>query len=116
MTSLVDQSQEIIDLVSDWAVDQIHEITDKLTLGSGPFGHVKLTPAEQLAEYAKVENNAQAWFSRIESTAQTLIGELKGLGVPETDIMKLSPYTIAIKVQAKYWLDMQKLRGKNNAV
>ena len=113
--SLVQHLEEVIEKVSDWATDMILEAVNNMTVNSGPFGHVKLSPEEQLEEYAKIHGNAQAWYSRIEDTAQSLIGQLKEAGVPENEIMRLSPYTMAIKVQAKYALDMQKLAEKQNA-
>lgn len=112
--SLVEELEEVIEEVADWAIKTILDAVDKFTLNSGPFGHVKLSPAEQLEEYATIKGNPQAWYSRIESSAQALIGELKSAGVPESEILKLHPYNVAFMVQAKYHLDMEKLLEKSN--
>ena len=115
-TSLVQDVDQIIDEVAQWAIDIIMEAIDKFTLKSGPFGFVKLTPEEQLVEYSNYRGNAQAWYSRIESTAQGLIGQLKTAGIPEDQIATLAPYNIAFLVTAKYDMDMRELMEKTNGI
>ena len=113
-TSLVQDVDTIVDEVSEWAIEVILETTDKFTLKSGPFGFVKLTDEEMLADYANYFGNPQAWYSRIESTAQGLIGQLKAAGIPEDQIATLAPYNIAFLVTAKYDMDMRKLMEGSN--
>ena len=107
--SLVDDLQDVIDEVADWSIKAILGAIDQFTLNSAPFDHVEKPREVQIDEYLAIRGNAQAWYSRLEDTAQTLIGQLKEMGLPEGEIAKLSPYTIAFKVQAKYHLDMEKM-------
>lgn len=98
----LEQSEEVIDQVSDWAVEMIKEVTQALNPSGKPYDHEEQDVEEQIAEYIPIRGNPESWLNFIDEKAQQIIQRLHEAGVPEDAIISVHPYDIAAKYAINY--------------
>lgn len=98
----LEQSDEVIEEVSQWAVDMIKEVADALNPSGKPFGHVEDDIEDQIIEYIPLRGNQEAWLSFIDEKAQQITKRLQDAGVGNDAILSVHPYDIAAKYAINY--------------
>ena len=107
MASFVRDLEEIIEIVSDWGLDIINTVVDKLTEGGPPFDTIELTPAEQMEEYMKFRGNPQAWLQELNKRAEALTQKLSESGLDQSTIESIHPYNAAFLLLASHSYEME---------
>lgn len=109
MPSYVTDLEEITELVSDWAVKLIEEITEALLENGRPFDTVELTNEEKLQEYLKYRGNPEAWAQYVNSMAEKIFNTLQENGVSVDAIASVHPVDIALRFAYQYSYEMERL-------
>lgn len=95
--SFINDLEDVVEIVSDWAVEKIQEVIGAITDDTGtPFGELPATPAEKLDNYLKLRGNPMAWSQYIDGKVKDMVNELVQNGVPEADIATIKPLEIVL--------------------
>lgn len=92
--SWIEEEEEIVDIVSDWAVEIV--MNTLKALGNRPFGVEEKSIEQQLQEYLPLRNDPTAWFNYITGKAEDLMNQLKSNGVPDDEMVAISPFNIVV--------------------
>lgn len=114
MSYIIKDLEEAVDVVSDWAVKVILEVTNVLSPDGRPFGYVEQTDEEQLNDYFLLRGNSQAWAEKIGGIAGDITKKLTDSQVPEDDILSIHPMDIAQKWAINYSTEMEAKLEKNS--
>lgn len=99
---LVDSIDEIVETVSDWAVDIIKDALTALNPSGRPYGFVDQPIEEQLNDYILIKSNDQAWLAFIQNKSQEIIQRLTEAGLPEDELAAIHPFDIASRYAIAY--------------
>jgi len=110
--TFVREVEQVIDELSDWAVETILEIIDALMPDGKPFFREPMTPEEQLDEYYSIRGNPEAWTKWVAEQAGAIIMELQDSGVNPEAIISVHPVDIAQKAAVQWSADMEDMIGK----
>lgn len=114
MSYIIKDLEEAVDVVSDWAVKVILEVTNVLSPDGRPFGYVEQSDEEQLNDYFLLKGNPEAWATKIGEIAGDISKKLSDSQVPEDDILSIHPIDIAQKWAISYSVEMESKLEKNS--
>ena len=110
--SFVTDIEEVVEELSDWAVETVLEILDSITPDGKPFFKEPISVAEQLEEYMAIRGNPEAWTKWMAEQAVTIILELQDSAVPPDMILSVHPVDISQKAAIAWSAEMEdKLQG-----
>ena len=112
--SFIDDIEEIIEEVSDWAKKVVDETVQLLSPDGRAFGTVHQTDEERLEEYLKIRENTSGWAAYIDSTARTIMDKLTMDNVNPDLVVSVHPYSIAVKLAYAYANEMEGIINKVN--
>lgn len=105
--SFITDNEEVIDEVSDWAVEAIQEIVDALMPDGKPFFKELATEEDEFLEYLSLRGNGEAWAKWLAEQAGNIITELQDSGVEADLIASVHPIDIAISYAVAWSSDME---------
>lgn len=105
--SFVKTIEEVIDELSDWAVETVLSMLESIMPDGRPFFQEPKTMDEQLEEYYAVRGNPEAWAKWMAEQAVAIVMELQDSAVPPDMIMSVHPADIAQKVAIQWSADME---------
>ena len=108
MTTFIEDQEEVVPIVRDWAVGIINDAVVSLTKDGRPFGSDIMTPEQQMEEYMKLRGNPEAYMKYIDSKARDLMNQLLKDGLDEESIASIHPYDIAIRFAIDWSSRMEK--------
>lgn len=98
MNTTITDYEEIVDIVSDWAVEVLEDAISRIMPDGKSFGHSLMSEEEQMNEYMKLRGSPDAFFRYIDGKAREIINRLSADGVDEEKIQSCHPYDIAVSV------------------
>lgn len=110
--SHMDTLEEVIEEVSDWAVEIIQDILNALMPDGRPFMKYLPTEEDRLIEYYGLRNNPEAWTKWVAEQAANIIMELQDSGVDPEAINSVHPPDIAARFALIFSLEMEELISK----
>jgi hypothetical protein len=110
---IVKDLEDAVEIVADWAVRVIQDVTKVLSPDGRPFEFVEQTDEEQLRDYYQYKGNEEAWATRIGEIAGEMVKKLQDSQVPESDITGIHPVDIAQKYLLSYSVHMEEMLRKN---
>ncbi len=116
--SFVDEAEEIVDIVADWAEEIIEDAVSRLSTKGRPFMQREKSEAEQLKEYMTLLSSPDpqaSFLAYIDGKARDIITRLINSGVPEEEIVTIHPYDIAARHTIIWSAEMEALRAKMEA-
>lgn len=114
MSYIIKDLEEIVDVVADWAVETVLEVTRALSPDGRPFGYVAQTDEEQLNDYFLLKGNPEAWATRIGEIAGDITKKLTDAQISPDEIMSVHPMDIAQKYLISYSCEMEAKLEKNS--
>ena len=108
MSTFVDDLEEVVEKVSDWAADITKDVADLLAPDGRPFGMDVLTEEEELTEYSKLAGNPQAWTAWINNQVLNLVTGLSQKGINPEAIAAIKPTEIVGAYAIDYSVRMEK--------
>lgn len=112
MVSYVTDLEEIIEIVSDWAVATVNEVTDTLLEDGRPFDTVELPIEDQIEDYLQIRGNPSAWMKHISDLQEQVMNKLQEGGLSPDQIASVHPAQIALAFAAQYSIRMEKEIGR----
>lgn len=108
----IDQLEKIIEVVSDWAVETVIQVTDVIAPdGRGLFKEPQ-TDEEMIADYLQLRGDSLAWGTYIMDAAQAIEQKLLESGLPPDEVVAVHPFDIAQKYALMYSADMEERLSK----
>ena len=105
--TFIDELEEVVEIVSDWAVKVVEDTVGTLSTDGRPLGFQPRTTEEQILEYNKLRCNPASWYQYIDGKAKELIDKLIQSGVPQSEIAAIQPYDIAIAYIVSWSAEME---------
>src|SRR3990170_2427470 len=84
--SFTQEAEEYIELVSDWAVTAVKEITEALLQDGRPFDTVELAMEEQIRDYLEIRGNSKGWQSHLKDLVDKVLNRLEEAGISQDKI------------------------------
>lgn len=109
--SLPDETEALLDDVSQKVADEMEAILEVLMPDGRPFGMVQKSLDEQVNDYVSqgYHDNVAACENKIRMTALQIIQMLSQYGVPPEQIATLRPYAIAEAAILEWSAKMERL-------
>ena len=96
-TTTIEQMENVVDIVSDLAVEAILVVTKALSPDGRPFMMQELTEEEQLMEYITLKSGGRkAFLKAIQEDATIIVTKLEEAGVEPDLIKSAHPFDIAV--------------------
>ena len=108
MSTPLERVEELVEILSDRAVETIERTIEHITTEGRPFGAITKSLEIQHEDYMKVRGNPEAYARYIDSKARDLINQLMEDGIAEEDIASIHPYDIAIRFAIDWSYQMEK--------
>jgi|SRR3990167_136252 len=106
-TTFIDEVEQVVDEVAIWGADQVKAAIDALAPDGRPFGTVKRTEEEQIAEYLTIRGNPTNWLIWLRAKSEELIQQLMVGGIDQDVIATIDPVDIAIAFAIDYSAEME---------
>lgn len=116
MGTYIDTLEQVIETVSDYAVQAVVDVTAALAPDGRGFGQVPETEEAQIEAYMKLRGDPMAWGDFIFSAAQEIEQKLAESAVSPDLIASVHPFDIAQKYAIQYSADMEKKLSKAHGV
>ena len=107
MSTPLERIEELVEILSDRAVEVIERTVEHITIEGRPFGAVTKSLEIQHEDYMKVRGNREAYIKHIDSKARALIDQLMEDGIAEEDIVSIHPYNIAVRFTIDWSYQME---------
>ena len=108
----ITEIEDVVDEVSDWAVNEIKDIVDAIMPDGRPFGTEPKSTEQQLADYRVIRNNPDAWEAWERSKALEIEQALMQSGASQQSIEALNPLNVASIMILDYSSKMESLLNK----
>lgn len=112
--SFVKAIEEVIDELSDWAVETVLKLLDEIMPDGKPFFKEPMTIEEELEEYYGVRGDPEAWTKWMAQQTVDIILELQDSAVPPDMILSVHPADIAQKTAVEWSANMEQEIEKRN--
>lgn len=109
MTTFVEEIEDIVDALTDWAEEQVEIIVKVLSPSGRPYDQKSKTNQERISEYMLLRSNSQSWQDWINERANQIIQSLAASAVDQTLIEGIHPYDIALRYALDYSYRMERL-------
>lgn len=107
MKTYLQELEDVVEEVSDWASSLVNEVTTALMPDGRPFQMPEASIDEQLSDYVQLRGNPQAWIEWIGTQAGTITTKLQDAGISSDDIASVHPFDIAAKFAIHYSAEME---------
>lgn len=114
MSYIIKDLEDAVEIVSDWAVGVVQEVTKVLSPDGRPFGYTEQSDQEQITEYLMLKGDPEAWATRIGEVAGDITKKLTDAQVSPDEIASVHPMDIAQKYLISYSADMETMMEKNS--
>lgn len=114
--TFIDDIERVEEMVVDWAVGVILDVTDLLMPDGRPYG-MTLQPDElQIANYLELQGNSEAWIVWLSTQIEGITQKLTESGLPQDEIVSVHPFNPAVVFALNYSAHMEELIGKKNGI
>lgn len=103
----IDQLERIVDIVSDWAVQTVIDVTQSISPDGRGLFMVPQSDEEMLQDYLVLRGQPMAWGTYIMDAAQSIEQKLLDSGLPQDEIANVHPFDIAQKYAIMYSAEME---------